>query len=464
MAITTSFVIFTMLVSILALSCAKNEPLSEHPTIALSPAAAEFGDISADDPIAFHEVSLTIANKGKEALHIDGIEMPEGFSYNLIPARQIIEGGEKAILRISMDCRRFSAPVSETAYIKSNAPDQPRMPVALTANILKDKFAVVSGSEGPDIEFDHRAFDFGPISRSQMVEHQFPFRNTGQKPLKILGIETMCMCVTAYTTKIEVAPGETAAIVARVEPWKYDGVAPWKTLSIATNDPNEPIVNVSVAGAIVDDAVLEPNVVLLPNIRQGQGAQAQVKLLQRGSQELVIKRIDSSSPKMSATFEPLEGDEIGYLVNIAVSPDMPKGKFEEVITVFTNYSDYSRNAQQGTHGDIYKDYSRMLLPIRGSVSGAVTVSPDRINFGSCAPGVSVKRKLIVSAASGAEVQVSVDDPVFRAVQSLAEPGKYEIVVEFLPQPPEREINAELLITTEDAHLKIPIFAVVKQVS
>jgi hypothetical protein len=448
-------------------SCSKEQPQFDHPTLVLDPAKADFGAIDPDDPIAFHEISISAKNAGKETLQIEDIELPEGFSYDLVPRRKAIEGGDKFIMKITMDIRRFSGPVSDTGYILCNMPDQPRVPITLQADVreLHGNEGSSSVADAPDIEFDQRAFDFGPIPRSKMVEHRFPFRNIGNRTLKILGIDTMCMCVTAFTTKVEIPPGESAEIVARLEPYKYEGTTPWKTLGITTNDPNEQIAGVSVAAKIIDEAVLEPDTILLPHIQAGQKATAQTKLLQRGADELLIRKIESSSPNIQVNSSPLEEDDIGYLLDVTVSPEMPVGKFEEIVTVFTNYSDYSR--QRGQNAELYKDYSRLRLSIKGNVSGAVSMFPQRINFGSCAPGETVKRKLTLTSA-GQEFHIrsiSCADPSFQVIQPSSEPAqKHEITVEFLPQPPEREISDALIISTDEGELTVPVFAAVKQVS
>jgi hypothetical protein len=144
---------------------------------------------------------------------------------------------------------------------------------------------------------------------------------------------------------------------------------------------------------------------------------------------------------------------------------MPVGKFEEVVKIFTNYENLSKlGFITGRSSEIYKDYSRLELPVKGSVTGAISVSPQQINFGSCAPGKTVHRKLIVSSLlSTFDIEsISLADPNFRVSHSPIEPGKkYEIMVEFIPDPRDRQIEVELVIATTSARLVVPIFATVK---
>ncbi len=448
----------------LVLASCSEEPLYEHPKLSLEPAKADFGTISTQDPIAFHDVSLIARNLGSQPLHLTGMEFPDGFTYELIPRRKIIEPRESATLKITLDSRKYSAPISAEAFIFSNDPEQPRMPVELSANIVRTVLVPSSELEkAPDIRFETKSIDFGPVTRDARREFRFTFENAGKKPLVIYDVVSLCSCLTGIFPREEIPPGATNAIVALFEAYKYEGTRPWKTLRVKTNDPDEPIVQLSVAAHIIDAVIVEPEVVILPNIHVRQGAMAQVNLFQGGKDELVIRQIESSSPMISANVSPLEGDKKGYVINVEIASDMPEGKFEEVLTVFTNYGDYS-NLQRETTTNIFRDYSRIRIPVKGAVSGTISVAPQKINFGSGTPGEIMQRKLLLSSSTVFfDIQeLGLTDPSLRASFRAIEPRKkYEVVVEFLPELPERQIEEELIIRTSGARLTVPVLATVK---
>ncbi|UCD57585.1 MAG: DUF1573 domain-containing protein [Candidatus Hydrogenedentota bacterium] len=453
-----------LILSLIVSSCSE-QPRSEQPRLSIEPHTADFGTIQANDPIVFRDVSLTARNLGRESLGVEDIELPEGFSFAIVP-RKVIEGGDEAMLKITMDVRKFSGSVSETGYLLSNDPIQPRMPIKLEATIVGGKTAEnIEVADEPDIRFDHKGVSLGTVTRNQVVEYDFPFKNIGKEPLKIYSVETMCLCLTGRPTLWEVPPGGSAAIVAKFEAYKYPGKSPQKSLTIKTNDPDEPILHVTVSANIVDAAVLEPKVGLLPNVQSGQPAYTEVKLIQEGAQGLIIKRIESSTPKISVATSPLEGDQEGYLLKVAVAPDMPEGKFDEVVTIFTNYIDYSTHPlRKEKGGELYRNYSRLRLPIRGSVTGEISVSPQTVNFGSGIPGESLRRKLTISSSTSSfDIKsLSVKDPSFQVSYSSIEPGKkFEISIEFLPGPTDQQIEDELVITTTNAELVVPLFAAIK---
>ncbi len=447
--------------SLLLASCSK-KPEYEEARLSVEPEKADFGVTRPGDPIAFRDVSLTIRNLGRQPLEIEKIELPDGFTCSIAPSN-IVEAGETASVKIIMDTRKFSGAVSQTAYVFSNDPVSQRVPILLEARIEGSQVPQIAevGAE-PDIEFDHKTADLGAIPRNEMLEHHFSFKNVGKKPLAIYSVETLCVCVSGRPTIAQVPAGESAAIVARVEPYRYEGNAPWKTLTVQTNDPDEPIINLTISAKIVDPVSLEPEVVLFPSVRSGRNAHAEVKLVQRANQKLVIKEIKTSSPKISAAASDLEGDQKGYLLRITLSPDMPVGKFEEKVTIFTNYASFPSGAE--AVAKTHKDYSKLELPVKGAVTGSVSVAPEKINFGFSAPGKPIQRKLVVSSPdSSFDIKsLSLSDPSFRVTYApLGPKRKYEVTIEFIPGSVEQQIESKLVIQTTDAVLEVPIYAAVK---
>lgn len=454
-----------LVLGLIAFSCSK-EPAYEGARLLIRPDKADFGTISSNDPVAFHDVTFTLTNPGSERLDIEDIELPEGFEYTILPRRTIRAGG-KATLKITMDRRKFSGMVAETAYILSNDSARPRMPIALAASIEGDPTAPPEGgAEGPDIFFDHKTHDFGTVTRDQIIEHSFPFRNIGNDTLKILFIETMCICATAHASRREIRPGESAEIIAKLEAFKYPGIEVRKTLRVSTNDPDEPAVALTIMATVVDVARIEPEQIFLPNLRAGQPASAEARIIQEGPRDLTIREILVSSPMISVDTLPLEGEQEGYLLTITISPEMPEGKFEEVLTIITNYTNFAREKPaNGPRLELYKNYRRIKLPIKGTVGGAISVAPRSVNFGSAPPGEPQQRKLIVSGESPFTIEsASLADNALRASFASSEIGtRHEIIVEFLPEGSERQIDDKLIIATTNGSLTVPVYATIAPV-
>ncbi|HTQ29885.1 MAG TPA: DUF1573 domain-containing protein [Opitutaceae bacterium] len=70
----------------------------------------------------------------------------------------------------------------------------------------------------------------------------FPFKNTGDKPVKITGVQTSCGCTTATLAKTTYAPGESGEVKAQMDLRERIG---WqeRTVTITTDDaPAAPTV------------------------------------------------------------------------------------------------------------------------------------------------------------------------------------------------------------------------------
>lgn len=135
--------------------------------------------------------------------------------------------------------------------------------------------AVVEKTIGAKIEIDHASKDLGNINyNGGLVTQSFPVKNVGTKDLEIANMATSCMCTNAYfkdeNGKSEefgmkgmtnpsdwkgiIKPGETAEVVAVFDPQYHgpQGVGPIsRTVSMETNDPDNPYVEFSFEGVVV---------------------------------------------------------------------------------------------------------------------------------------------------------------------------------------------------------------------
>jgi hypothetical protein len=74
-----------------------------------------------------------------------------------------------------------------------------------------------------------------PFDKELIAE--FPFKNTGDKPVKIVGMRSNCGCTTAILKKTEYAPGESGVIAAKFEIGVRMGEQK-KPILVRTDDPH----------------------------------------------------------------------------------------------------------------------------------------------------------------------------------------------------------------------------------
>jgi hypothetical protein len=99
------------------------------------------------------------------------------------------------------------------------------------------------------IEFAQKSHDFGQVPEQEgPVTHTFEFANTGEVPIRILGVKASCGCTTPDWSKEEIAPDEKGFVVAQYDPSNRPGVFN-KTLTVNTSaEPN--IVMLTIKGTV----------------------------------------------------------------------------------------------------------------------------------------------------------------------------------------------------------------------
>jgi len=64
----------------------------------------------------------------------------------------------------------------------------------------------------PEIEFETTNYNFGTVLQGEKIEHEFYFRNTGEKNLLILDTQSSCGCTVSDYDKDAIPPGARSSI------------------------------------------------------------------------------------------------------------------------------------------------------------------------------------------------------------------------------------------------------------
>lgn len=86
--------------------------------------------------------------------------------------------------------------------------------------------------------------EVGPKEKS--VRREFPYRNTGKTPVRIESVRGVCVCCTAaYATKKKLAPGESGAVVVKVD-FEKKPLPLVKPVTVKTDDGRTTVLMVEV--------------------------------------------------------------------------------------------------------------------------------------------------------------------------------------------------------------------------
>jgi len=106
----------------------------------------------------------------------------------------------------------------------------------------------------PRIAIDASSYDFGQVVAGISVTHLFTLSNAGDEPLEISGVTPGCGCTTASLEKTTLGPGDSVVLRALVDTADFPGQQIAKTITVASNDPATPRLDLLVVGIVLPAA------------------------------------------------------------------------------------------------------------------------------------------------------------------------------------------------------------------
>ena len=236
-----------------------------------------------------------------------------------------------------------------------------------------------------------------------------------------------------------------------------------KSVTITSNDPENPIATISVKANIELDFDFETPNFYMGRIAKGEKVNKTVYIRFKSTDKVNILGITSSSPYISAreapaTDSPAENPD-RIPIEVTVELGMPAGSFNESITV---RSDHPRHPEA-------------RLMVSGTIPGDVEITPRSLNFLIAGPAGSSNERtdslMIVNNLPAKQLEIlGVRDAGDRLKLDLVteEPGrKFKLRVRLLDKgiPKEGQLNGSIVVTTNNAEFKeitIPYSAVWRQ--
>ncbi|MEW6008798.1 MAG: rhodanese-like domain-containing protein [Candidatus Omnitrophota bacterium] len=101
--------------------------------------------------------------------------------------------------------------------------------------------------KAPKIEITPESWDFGRVTKAQVLTHKFNVKNLGKETLEIKHITTSCGCTTASTTHKKLYAGEATELVVNLDLKEIKAQGKIKRdVYIESNDPKQHFKTVSV--------------------------------------------------------------------------------------------------------------------------------------------------------------------------------------------------------------------------
>lgn len=207
-----------------------------------------FGDVRTN---ALDTVVTRIYNDGYATLNITGFQGPPYIRWEAIPMqlKPKTEGVVRGILN--------GAQVNDlgvlftTTTMMTDDKDQPNKMFYTSANVL-EHFPPMSKKDSlnaPRASFDKTHHNWGKMKQGEIMKTDFILTNTGKNDLIIRKTKASCGCTASDPEKMVLKKGESTRIKVEFNSTGRQGHES-KTIAVMTNDPFNPVINLSIAGEV----------------------------------------------------------------------------------------------------------------------------------------------------------------------------------------------------------------------
>jgi hypothetical protein len=297
----------------------------------------------------------------------------------------------------------------------------------------------------PKIEFDKMVYDFGSTSLVQSLAGTFTFSNKGDGPLELKQPTTSCGCTVAKLKSDKLAPGETGELSFTLSVAGMSRGRAEKHITVQSNDPQSPAVNLTVKAEIMPVFDYNPQAVMLGDMHKGETTNVTIQVKRIDGKPLNLTKVEPMSnagvvrPKLVAA----EGTNDSAQIEVEVMAEGTPRRFNESVKVFGD------NPNQPVFN----------IPVSGRFVGDLSVNPEAVFWGIAdperwpgpRPETMTTRKVTV-VASHAEKPIELKN-ASSTLSDLTvsivtvETGKTYEVVAVLAQPPKESKSGTIHFET-----------------
>ena len=354
---------------------------------------------------------------------------------------------------------RFGAPLPVVKKVDPAVETKKHVPT------VEDLPMPASGPFGK-AELSELEFNFGIKNVGDEDKHVFTVKNIGEGVLEFKMGKPTCQCTVGEITtqngepitkdgetvkEGSIAPGESINIlvkwVMKTQNEKFRQVVP-----VVTTDPDQRKIDLAIQGAVDQPLHLMPDSFWdFGDMSATEPSHAQGYVASKVLDNFTITEVPREDSKVKVSWEPADAlttaayhAKCGYLIKVECSPDVPIGRYREIIKLKCVAGDTEMNIEFTVGG-------RRSGPIevRGVVGATFNVESNRLFFGEfpASAGKKAKVNFIVKDLDQELALESIEpanDRIKLTVPATGKPiGKsksYQVEVEILPGPPAKHRN------------------------
>jgi hypothetical protein len=326
-------------------------------------------------------------------------------------------------------------------------------------------FVMPAQSPSAALQFVATGHDWGAISDASIVSHEFVVKNTSDKDVNVLSVQTTCGCTSPQWDRV-IKPGETGKVSVAFNPSGRRG-REQKFVTVTTDHPSCASIQLMVTADVKPLIVLEPQNVFFGELGLGAKAPAQELTITGRMENFEVKKVTSINPlfkveelgKDSIELDGTKANRFRYSITMTEAPKL--GFHYGAMEIEIN----AENAAPIRR-----------VHISANVVGPVNVIPNVVSIPFTRAGdaftqqilVQQRRaepmKIISAELTGVPKEVNAVVDVRRAEQgggSQPSASMYRIVVSGTLPPTADRVTGELVLVTDQKTMEkisIPVSA------
>ncbi len=203
-----------------------------------------------------------------------------------------------------------------------------------------------SAQAGPSDLFEEKVRDFGPSARGSVLVHYFRFTNTTNQTLTLGQPRVSCGCVSASVSANQVAPGESAAVIAQMDTRRipHSNVTKAVTVYVPFHGAVQQEVHLSVQTVCRDDLFISPSILSFGSVKKGEGGKVSTQVTFTSDPNWEVTEATCTGGYVKVESKPVakNGTSVTYQVTATLDPDCPEGNWTADIYLKTNNQAVSR--------------------------------------------------------------------------------------------------------------------------
>ena len=275
--------------------------------------------------------------------------------------------------------------------------------------IILTEQTLIANSWGTNL-FATNRHDFGRVALGADAEFRFELTNIYNSDLRLSGIRSSCNCVLAQVSTNLLKPGETGAVIARLNTTgqhlhNKSSVLTIQLETVINGVLRKDTVQLFAAGYIRPDVLLTPGSIEFGAVSEGTAGTRTLTLEYTGHPGWALTHIERSLPFIYARAEEIrrERRDVTYRITAILRDDAPPGYVRDVIRFTTNEIQPGRT-----------DPVEITLPVQGVVTAAIQAKPAPIQIGILAPGETAVKNIVVRSETPFRITgVTASDNRFR---------------------------------------------------